>query len=73
MRMGGMLGGGAKPDPEVAQARLDAKQRADAEKARLDAEKAETADATKAGLRGRSALLSSAGELGYPATLGGAG
>lgn len=67
------MGLGSKPpgeDPELKAARLEAERKADEEKKRLDALEAEEADAIKRGLRGPKALLSSAGQLGFPTSVG---
>ena len=57
-------------DPALKAARLEAEKKAADEKARLDALEAEEAEAMKRGLRGPKALLSSAGQLGFPTTVG---
>lgn len=60
------------PDPELVKARLAEEKRAREEKAAMEAKAREEKEAFKRRLRGRRALLSSAGgELGFKGSLGG--
>lgn len=56
----------ARPDPALEAARLKADADARAEAARLKAVEEDEARARAMGQRGRAALLSGAGELGFP-------
>jgi hypothetical protein len=71
--MQSIFGGGSSPgpDPALQAQRMAAEKQAAEEKKKLAAQLAAEQDAIKRGLRGRGALLSSGGELGYSAnTLG---
>jgi hypothetical protein len=69
--MGKLFGGGApKVDRSAADAAAAAAAAAQAEQERLKQQRLDEEDAIRRGLRGRRALLSSAGELGFSSTLG---
>lgn len=69
----GKLFGSPKPtvDPEAERRRSEAEAKAKKEQEDMKRKQEEEADAIRRGLRGRRALLSSAGELGFSDTLGG--
>lgn len=58
-------------DEEAERQRQEAEAKAKAEQEELRRKQAEEEEAIRRGLRGRRALLSSAGELGFRTTLGG--
>ena len=71
--MGSIFGGRKtpEPDPELVKQRAEAAAKAQAEIDEAERKRKEEEDAVSRGLRGRKALLSSAGgELGFPAGLG---
>lgn len=69
------LFGGAKPaprvDPEAERRRAEAEAAAKREQDEIKRKQEEEEEAQRRGLRGRRALLSAEGELGFPSTLGG--